>query len=131
MPKSLIALLLLLATPAFASELLPHKPLPPGVPDRDTPGKPAGDGMRYNYPYVKDGFGRFGLLDWCRDWGTQCGKPAAEAFCKQADGGARPRSTDFGHWPRAGHHGATVVISTRDTCELPRCEGFSYIVCRK
>jgi hypothetical protein len=131
MRMTVIIALVLLATPALASELLPLKPLPPGVPDRAIPGKPAGDGMRYDYPYVKDAYGRWGLVDWCRDWGQQCGKPAAEAFCKQADGGARPHAADFGHWPKAGHHAHTVVISTRDSFELPRAEAFTYIVCRK
>jgi hypothetical protein len=131
MRKTIIIALLLVGAPALASELLPREPLPPGVPDTDTPGKPVAGGMRYDYPYVLDSFGRYGLLDWCRDWGTQCGKPAAEAFCRQVDGGVRPRSTDFGHWPKAGRHGYTVVISTKDSCQLPRCEGFSYIVCRK
>jgi hypothetical protein len=131
MRAALAFTLLLFAAPAFGSELLPLQPLPAGVPDRDTPGEPAGEGMRYNYPYVKDSYGRFGLLDWCRDWGQQCGRPAAEAFCKQADGGVRPHAADFGHWPKAGHHGNTVIFSTRDTVELPRAEAFTYIVCRK
>lgn len=122
---------ILFAAPVVASELIPREPLPAGVPDRDTPGKPVSGGMRYDYPYVQDAWGRYGLLDFCRDWGAACGKPAAEAFCQQVDGGARPRSTDFGHWEKAGHYAHSVIISTRDSCELPRCEAFTYIVCKK
>lgn len=129
--RALTILLSLLATSTLAGELIPLEPLPAGVPDRDTPGKPVAGGMRYDYPYVLDAWGRYGLLDFCRDWGTSCGKPAAEVFCQKVDGGARPHSTDFGHWPKAGHYGNTVVISIKDSCELPRCEAFTYIVCRK
>jgi hypothetical protein len=122
----------IIATGALAAQVSPREPLPAGVPDRDTPGKPvAGGGMRYEYPYTLDQFGRYGLLDFCRDWGAACGKPAADAFCKQVDGGARPHAADFGHWPQAGHYAYTVVISTRDSCELQRCEAFTYIVCKK
>lgn len=127
----LASALVLIAASAFASQVSPREPLPAGVPDRDTSGKPTDGGMRYAYPYVTDAYGRYGLLDWCRDWGTACGKPAAEAFCKQVDGGVRPHAGDFGHWPEAGHHAYTVIISTRDSCELPHCEAFTHIVCRK
>jgi hypothetical protein len=123
--------LLLAASPAVASQVQPHLPLPAGIPDRDTPGTPAGEGMRYGYPYVTDRWGRFGLLDFCRDWGAQCGKPAADAFCRQVDGGARPRAADFAEWKESGQHAHTVIISTRDSCELQRCSAFAYIVCRK
>jgi hypothetical protein len=123
--------MMLIAAPVLATELLPREPLPPGVPDRDTPGKPLEGGMRYDYPYILDSYGRYGPLDWCRVWGQQCGKPAAEDFCKQVDGGVRPRAASFGHWPKAGRHTHTVVISTKDSFELPRAESFTYIVCKK
>jgi len=130
--RSIIAfMVVLLALPAFAAQVTPRLPLPAGVPDTFTPGKPAAGGMRYAYPHVKDRYGRYGLMDWCRDWGAACGKPAAEAFCKQADGGARPHAGDFGPWNDAGKYAGTVIISTGDPCELERCSAFTYVICRK
>lgn len=129
--RALALPLMLLATAAAATELIPHEPLPAGVPDRDTPGKPVAGGMRYDYPYVQDAWGRYGLLDFCRDWGAACGKAAAEAFCKQVDGGVNPRAGDFGQWVGAARYGYTVIISTRDAFELPRGDAFTYIVCKK
>lgn len=131
MRAALLFLAIVSASPAFASAVTPREPLPAGVPDRDTPGKPTAEGMRYDYPYILDSGGRFGLLDWCRDWGAVCGEPAAEAFCKQADGGARPNAASFAPWQGAGKYANTVLISTRQSCELWNCEAFKYIVCRR
>jgi hypothetical protein len=130
--RLLLALgLVVVAASASATELLPLLPLPPGVPDHPTPGTPEAGGMRYAYPHVLDRYGRYGFMDWCRDWGAACGKPAAEAFCKKVDSGARPHAAGFAPWNDAGHYSGTVIISTGDPCELPRCSSFTYVICKK
>ena len=84
--RSAIALaLVLLAGSAVASELVPHKPMPAGVPETFTPGKPEAGGVRYSYPYVKDRYGRYGLMDWCHRFGQDCGKRCGELPSPVAD----------------------------------------------
>ena len=72
---------------------------------------------------------RYGLarLDWCRLWASECGAPAANAFCRykgHAGGAVR--------WGKANNIGATertIVIGTGDICDRPSCDGFTYIDC--
>ena len=68
-------------------------------------------------------------LDWCLHWGTQCGKPAADAWCVRkmgkADGYARS-------WQQAVDIGAsspTYVIGDGKVCNQRYCDGFRSIAC--
>lgn len=62
-------------------------------------------------------------LDWCREWGTNCGAAAAEAFCKSV---GQAKAIRFA--PKS-NIGLTAVISDRRVCNAPSCDGFSQIVC--
>jgi hypothetical protein len=62
-------------------------------------------------------------LDWCREFGANCGKPAADAFCH--DKGYRTatkfvEATDIGH---------TATFTEHQLCNSPICDGFELIEC--
>ncbi|MEZ5926640.1 MAG: hypothetical protein R3D57_19905 [Hyphomicrobiaceae bacterium] len=62
-------------------------------------------------------------LDWCLSWATDCGKPAADAFCRAQ-----------GHQSAAAFQKApnvppTRLISTGAVCDQPGCDSFAKIVC--
>jgi hypothetical protein len=65
-------------------------------------------------------------LDWCLNWGTGCGQPAADNFCM------RRRWTgalDFAADPNIGASDPTMVISGNRVCDQSGCTGFKYITC--
>jgi hypothetical protein len=67
-------------------------------------------------------------LDWCFKWGSECGKAAADNFCKrQILTGAREFEID----PNIGASGPTVVSGTNpnQVCSQSYCAGFKYIIC--
>jgi hypothetical protein len=62
-------------------------------------------------------------LDWCLTWGTDCGKPAADNFCKHRRfSGASAFAAD----PGVGH---TRVSGTNQVCDGSFCTGFKFITC--
>lgn len=71
------------------------------------------------------------MLDWCRVWETECGKPAADEFCKSK--GFRnstgfkilPKAGDFGIQTKTIHDGRVCITGTNHGV----CDGFSYITC--
>lgn len=65
-------------------------------------------------------------LDVCLRWASDCGKPAADAFCR-----ARGYS-DALHAEQDAETGysSTRVISSDQTCDKPFCRGFQQIICR-
>ena len=68
-------------------------------------------------------------LDWCAHWGRDCGKPAADLFCKDAgfDGAAR-----FTEDPNIGARGIkTLVFGDGRLCTGAQCSGFRVITCSK
>jgi hypothetical protein len=87
----------------------------------DAPGD-SGDGdaeTTYKKPKIK------GVrLDWCRDWGTNCGEPAALAFCKSKG------DSEVVSFKMAPDIGKTRVISTGQVCDDPTCDGFKQITCK-
>jgi hypothetical protein len=65
-------------------------------------------------------------LDWCLNWGTNCGQPAADNFCM------RRRWTgalDFAADPNIGASTPTMVSSNNQVCDQSGCTGFKYITC--
>jgi hypothetical protein len=65
-------------------------------------------------------------LDWCLNWGTNCGQPAADNFCM------RRRWTgalDFAADPNIGSSEPTMVSSNNQVCDQSTCTGFKYITC--
>ena len=102
---------------------------PANFPDGPTAGVRTKDGKRYNYPYITAPTGEVVLLDWCREWGVNCGKPAADAFCASVDGGRLPIATSFKDFQRAVRFKPSMTIGSRQICNDPACTGFEYIVC--
>lgn len=65
-------------------------------------------------------------LDWCRVWGEECGKGAADAFCKKMEySGAESWEID----PNIGDKSPTIIIDTGQICNQFFCDGFKYIKC--
>jgi hypothetical protein len=65
-------------------------------------------------------------LDWCREWSRNCGKAAADEFCRR-QGFAEAAS--FARAPRIGER--TKVIGSGQICNNPSCDGFASITCRR
>ena len=64
-------------------------------------------------------------VDWCREWGTNCGPPAAEAFCRELSPD-QPYASEFSMAPDIGR---TAIITSRQICSDPSCDGFEHITC--
>lgn len=67
-------------------------------------------------------------LDLCLNWGTGCGKPAADAWCV-----SKGFSNSAGHVV-ANNIGAstpTRLITTGAVCDQAYCDGFAQITCSK
>lgn len=65
-------------------------------------------------------------LDVCLQWGTNCGKPVADAFCKTK--GFSQSFHDVGD--AAPGYAATRLIGTDQVCDKPFCRGFQRIICK-
>jgi hypothetical protein len=100
------------------------KPISPERPDsapmaivRLTP-----NSARYDRPQINRV-----LLDWCLHWGRDCGRPAADLFCrKQKFDNAESFRVD----PSAGARGLdTIVFGDGRVCNDRRCRAFQSITC--
>jgi len=80
------------------------------------------DGKRYTNPMI----GEF-RLDWCLKNQRNCGKPAADEFCKLWN---LKEAVSFKKAEGVGRLGPTREILDGAFCEKPSCAGFSEIVCR-
>jgi hypothetical protein len=68
-------------------------------------------------------------LDWCAHFGTDCGKAAADLFCKENGLGAANR---FAIDENIGRQGvATLVFGDGRLCQGPTCSGFRFVTCSK
>lgn len=67
-------------------------------------------------------------IDWCLQYGSQCGKPAADKFC-QTKGFVQ--SNDFVEAVDIGASTPTLVQGTGQVCNAPTCDGFTYVTCEK
>lgn len=65
-------------------------------------------------------------LDWCKSWGKECGKNAANSFCRRH---GFKRATKFGIAENIGARDPTRVIVGGQICNKDFCDGFSQIVC--
>ena len=77
------------------------------------------------FPKPKQGPNR---LDWCLNWGTDCGKPAADAFCKAK---GFDNSAGFNMAADIGALTPTRLITTGAVCDEAYCDGFTFIKCQK
>ena len=91
--------------------------------DTTTQAGPNG-AVSYSLPSVALPGGNRILLDACRDWATNCGEPAADAFCKSV---GKAKATEFTLKPNAR---LTVVLSSKKVCNgATGCTGFAKIAC--
>ena len=67
-------------------------------------------------------------LDWCRYWARDCGKPAADEFCRRH---GFSESASFAQDLRIGKNDPTTVIGSGQICHQRTCNGFATITCRK
>jgi hypothetical protein len=65
-------------------------------------------------------------LDVCREWATNCGKPAADAFCR-AKGFSESMHAAADAEPG---YTSTRVIGTDQVCNGSGCTGFQQIICK-
>lgn len=67
-------------------------------------------------------------LDLCLNWGSGCGKPAADAWCV-----SKGYTTSAGHVVAhdIGAYSPTRLITTGAVCDQPFCDGFSQVTCFK
>ena len=85
-----------------------------------TTGTPAPTTQDYDNPQINGV-----ALDLCREWGTNCGKPAADAFCVQNKWDTALHFTFVENKP------PTVVISGNQTCNDASCDRIDFIQCGK
>lgn len=65
-------------------------------------------------------------LDWCLNWASGCGRPAADAFC--VSHGFSAAST-FEQEPDIGLTTPTRVLGSGEVCDQRFCDGFLTITC--
>jgi hypothetical protein len=65
-------------------------------------------------------------LDWCLNWGSGCGEPAATAWCKTK---GYNKSIDSEEDQNIGDSSPTRLLSTGAVCDQPYCDGFTFITC--
>ena len=66
-------------------------------------------------------------VDICLHWGVECGKPAADAFCRAKN------YASAAEWTVAENIGAqspTLVLGDDKVCSDPSCDGFALIRCQ-
>lgn len=80
-------------------------------------------GTVYRDPEIAAANSEMVPLDWCREWGSACGKPAADAYCQML-GHARS-----GRIQIRNDVGKTAIISSKAICSDPSCDGFRLIEC--
>ena len=65
-------------------------------------------------------------LDWCLNWGSGCGEPAATAWCKSK---GYNKSVDSEEDNDIGASSPTRLLSTGAVCDQNYCDGFTFITC--
>jgi len=64
-------------------------------------------------------------LDWCKTWAVNCGKPAADYYCRSK---GHKKSVGF---QKENNIGYTRILKTGQTCNAPGCDSFKSIKCEK
>jgi hypothetical protein len=86
--------------------------------------KPDGYGEEDNQPvHYENPMAGNRRLDWCFTWAADCGKPAADYYCK-AQG--NDHAVDF---KKDDNIYKTRLLHTGQKCTDPECDGFKYIDC--
>lgn len=108
--------------------------LPGATPQTVTPDRPSTSlrdpGRRprskaiFSYPRARNGR----RVDWCAVWGNQCGRAAAQSFCR-SHGFANV--TSFSIDRDIGELDPTYVASADRVCSAQFCDGFREIICTR
>jgi hypothetical protein len=64
-------------------------------------------------------------IDWCLTWATDCGQPAADAFCQMK---GFDKATGFS---RLTNVPPTITLRDARTCDAPGCDAIADITCAK
>jgi len=80
----------------------------------------AGPSITYTNPKVGGV-----ALDWCKTWASNCGKPAADYFCKSK---GHKKATLY---QKENNIGYTRILKTGQICNAPGCDSFKVIRCKK
>lgn len=83
----------------------------------------GGKGKTYTDPRISGQW-----VDHCYRWGSECGEPAATAWCKLSPEGWT-RSTDS-NWAYIGDNESTLILGENKTC-TGTCGRFTKITCDK
>ena len=78
--------------------------------------------IEFNDPRIQVAEGAL-PLDVCRTWATDCGKPAADAFCASKGAGVAAKFNVAQNSP------PTVVIGTKQVCREPSCDRITWVQC--
>lgn len=122
-----IALVLLIVL-GVAGYFLMRKPAPKPVDPTPPPASgpvvvvPDPVPVEFNDPRIQVAEGAL-PLDVCREWATNCGKPAADAFCASKGAGVAAKFNVAQNSP------PTVVIGTRQVCRDPSCDRITWVQC--
>jgi hypothetical protein len=65
-------------------------------------------------------------LDFCLHWGTECGQPAADAFCRSQN---YARASNFTIASDVGAQTPTRVIGDNAVCSDPGCDAIATVIC--
>jgi hypothetical protein len=65
-------------------------------------------------------------VDVCRQWGMECGQPAADEWCRR---NGKQRASSYRIQEDIGASEPTVVIGSGQLCKEAYCDAFSRIVC--
>lgn len=69
-------------------------------------------------------------LDWCLKRGTQCGKPAADAWCELNNKTKlSSHATAFKQATDLGRYAPTYILGDKSLCHSAGCDGFESITC--
>jgi hypothetical protein len=85
----------------------------------------AGSGQAEEKTFAKPKLGSY-RLDWCLNWASQCGKPAARAWCKKK---GFDDTSDFEQAEDIGDVTPTRVLNSGQVCDDETCDGFTYVTC--
>jgi len=80
----------------------------------------------FGNPTLDNRDGKTYRLDWCLNWQNDCGKPAADAYCR-ANG--FPESIYYQADPGVGTQ-PTMLIGTGQICNASFCTAFQIITCK-
>jgi hypothetical protein len=83
------------------------------------------------FPQIQDVYGNYLPLDYCRVWAGECGKAAADAYCRRLSTNGGLGAESFRKADDIGQQRPTVVISDKQKCKGAHCDGFYFVYCKQ